>query len=79
MVQKRIGDLERQPELRDVRAVLGARDDPQYPVSRRLGDLEASTNIGYTVGAAAFSLTTAPVAHIAAGPPCSSDFVEFEV
>lgn len=51
--------------------------DPAAPISRT-GETAADGNpIGYTVGCMVYEHGDDPVLHLAAGPPCSTEFMEF--
>lgn len=50
--------------------------DPAAPISRT-GGSAGSNPIGYTVGCTIYEHSAEPVLHLAAGPPCSTEFREF--
>ncbi len=50
--------------------------DPAAPISRT-GGSAGSNPIGYTVGCMVYEHSAEPVLHLAAGPPCSTEFREF--
>ena len=74
----RLGDLSRLVTLNDIKAALAAHDDPDNPVSRRVDPNNISNSIGYTAGASIYELDNPPRLHLAAGPPCETDFECFE-
>jgi len=76
-LEKHLGSVDIKFGVDDVCSALSARDDPKNPVSRRTDDVGPNRFLNYTVGCAVFSLTEPPTARIAAGPPCSTDFVPF--
>ena len=50
--------------------------EPEAPISRT-GGTAGSNPIGYTVGCTIYEHSADPVLHLAAGPPCSTEFREF--
>ncbi|MEM8988360.1 MAG: C45 family peptidase [Pseudomonadota bacterium] len=70
----RLGRQTSRIEVEDVKAALSAHDDPACPVSR-LGD-DRDSLIGYTFGSVIYELTDKPKMHVAAGPPCRTDWIE---
>ena len=74
----RLGDISRLMTLGDIKAALGAHDDPINPVSRPINSGNAGNSIGYTAGASIYELITPPRLHLAAGPPCETAFETFE-
>lgn len=72
---RRIGGAEEvTPEL--IKATLASRDDPDNPVSRRV-DPDKPNVIGFTAGAMIYTLDDDPRMELAAGPPCSTEFLPF--
>lgn len=75
-ISKRLSDTSRPLTLNDIKAALAAHDDPQNPVSRNVNH-EASF-IGFTAGSSIYEFGKAPRLHLAAGPPCETDFGVFD-
>lgn len=60
-----------------IKATLKSKD-PEAPISRTGGTKAGDGNpIGYTVGSMIYEHSDDPVLHLASGPPCSTDFMEF--
>ncbi|MDA9296185.1 C45 family autoproteolytic acyltransferase/hydrolase [Porticoccaceae bacterium] len=62
--------------LEDCKAALSAHDDPENPVSRNVN--HDGNSIGFTAAASIYELGDQPRLHLAAGPPCETDFMTFE-
>ena len=71
---RRIGQGRVTPET--IKAALASRDDAQHPVSRRVEPGQANV-IGFTAGAMVYVLENPPHMEMAAGPPCSTDWMPF--
>ncbi|MEM6581324.1 MAG: C45 family peptidase [Pseudomonadota bacterium] len=76
-IYARLGRTGVEVSLSAVKAALSAHDDPQCPVSR-LGDY-GDALIGYTLASSIYELGDTPKLHIAAGPPCQTDWREVDV
>lgn len=76
-IAARLGNNDQQPTLQDIKAALSARDNPDYPVSR-LGDYQ-DADIGYTFASLIYELSDSAKLHIASGPPCQTDWCEFDL
>lgn len=72
----RLGDPNKTPTLDDVKAALSAHDHPDYPVSRNAN--KTGSAIGFTAGSSIYELSDKPRLHLAAGPPCVTDFLSFD-
>lgn len=72
----RLGDTSKLVGLEDVKAALSAHDDSLNPVSRP-GNNDGNA-IGYTAGSSIYEFSDKPRLHLAAGPPCITDFKTFE-
>ena len=73
---RRLGNMSRLMALDDIKSALAAHDDPNNPVSRNINN-QGST-IGYTAGASIYELGATPRLHLAAGPPCETEFDAFK-
>jgi hypothetical protein len=66
--------------IEDLRAVLSARDDPDYPVSRGGGRNQDDLAIGFTLACSIFELDPAvPRWHLASGPAHCTEMRVFEL
>lgn len=72
----RLGDVSKQLTIDDVKAALAAHDDPDYPVSCNIN--RDGSSMGFTAGASIYEFDDIPRLHLAAGPPCITDFKAFE-
>lgn len=77
-IRNRLGDMSREMALEDIKAALAAHDDHENPVSRQINPNNVSNSIGYTAGSSIYELGATPRLHLAAGPPCETDFETFE-
>jgi isopenicillin-N N-acyltransferase-like protein len=75
---RRIGAIQAPVTLEVIKATLRSRDDSSHPVSRRL-EPDNPNAIGYTAGAMVYILDETPRMELAAGPPCSTAFLDFEL
>jgi len=75
-ISQRLGDPQREPTLVDIKAALSAHDDPAYPVSRNVNPERSA--IGFTAGACIYELGDKARLHLAAGPPCETEFKTFD-
>lgn len=73
---RRLGDTSRLMRLEDIKTALSAHDDQDNPVSRNINTERSS--IGYTAGASIYELGDLPRLHLAAGPPCETEFAIFD-
>ena len=73
---RRIGETNSPITLDVVKATLRSRDDENHPVSRRIEPGNPNV-IGYTTGAMVYILDETPRMELAAGPPCSTEFMSF--
>ena len=64
------------PSLIDIKEALAAHDDPVNPVSRNTN--AEGSSIGFTAGSSIYELGGEPKLHLAAGPPCETEFEVFE-
>ena len=72
----RLGDDSIALTLVDIKVALAAHDDPDNPVSRNTN--KEDSPIGFTAGSSIYEFSDAPRLHLAAGPPCETDFELFE-
>ena len=72
----RLGDTSQTLTLDDIKAALSAHDDPANPVSRNTN--YENSPIGFTAGSSIYELGDVPRLHLAAGPPCETDYEVFE-
>ena len=72
----RLGEASSSTTLQDAMAALASHDDPANPVSRNVNN--EGSSIGYTAGSAIYELGDRPRLHLAAGPPCETDFMVFD-
>ena len=72
----RLGDSSQTLTLDDIKAALSAHDDPDNPVSRNTNN--ENSPIGFTAGSSIYELGPVPRLHLAAGPPCETDYEAFE-
>ena len=77
-ISNQLGDMSREMTLKDIKAALAAHDDHENPVSRQINSNNVSSSIGYTAGSSIYELGATPRLHLAAGPPCETDFKIFE-
>ena len=77
-ISHRLGDRSGEMTLNEIKAALSAHDDPTNPVSRRINPDNINSSIGYTAGASIYEFTESPRLHLAAGPPCETNFEVFE-
>lgn len=75
-ISSRLGDPAKSLDLNACKVALSAHDDPLYPVSRNTNKEDSS--IGFTAGCSIYELGEVPRLHLAAGPPCETDFVSFD-
>ena len=61
-----------------IKTALAAHDDLDHPVSRRIHPDSVNNSMGYTAGASIYELGAIPRLHLAAGPPCETEFEVFE-
>jgi hypothetical protein len=62
-----------------IKAALGSRDDPDYPVSRGGGHNDDDQAIGFTLASSVFELDrTHPRWHLAAGPGHCTEYDVFD-
>ena len=73
---ERIGEAQAPVTPEVIKATLSSRDHPDHPVSRRVEPGNPNV-IGYTAGAMIYVLGETPHMELAAGPPCSTDFLPF--
>ena len=71
---RRIGSGRITPEI--IKATLASRDDADHPVSRTVAPGQVNV-IGFTAGAMVYVMENPPRMELAAGPPCSTDFLPF--
>lgn len=71
---RRIGQGRVTPEI--IKATLASHDDAEHPVSRTVAPGQTNV-IGFTAGAMVYVLENPPHMELAAGPPCSTDFLPF--
>lgn len=62
--------------LDDIKLALAAKDRPDYPVCRTSNP--EGSSIGFTAGSSIYEFASPPRLHLAAGPPCVSDFQTYE-
>lgn len=74
-ITHRLGDPAQTLTLNDIKAALAAHDDPDNPVSRHINN--EGSSIGFTTGASIYELGDRPRLHLAAGPPCQTDFIQY--
>lgn len=72
----RLGDTTQTLTLEAIKAALAAHDDIENPVSRNTN--KTGSSIGFTAGASVYQLGHSPRLHLAAGPPCETEFMIFE-
>ena len=72
----RLGDPQTKLTLNDIKAALAAHDDPDNPVSRNVNN--EGSSIGFTAGSSIYEFSDITRLHLAAGPPCETDFEIFE-
>jgi isopenicillin-N N-acyltransferase-like protein len=72
----RLGEASHLLTLEDIKAALAAHDDRDNPVSRNIN--KAGSAIGFTAGASIYEFSDKPRLHLAAGPPCQTDFLTFD-
>ena len=77
-IARRLGNGASSDALQRIKAALAAHDDPEHPVSRTINSKNTNTTIGYTAGSSIYELGDTPRLHLAAGPPCMTDFKIFE-
>ena len=75
---ERLGNRSRSMTLDDIKAALAAHDDPENPVSRRINPANVGNSIGYTAGSSIYEFSDVPRLHLAAGPPCETEYEMFE-
>ena len=73
-ITNRLDNLHKKLTITDIKSALAAHDDPDHPVSRRKPSEKVTDSIGYTAGSSIYELTVPPKLHIAAGPPCETNF-----
>ena len=76
-ISERLSDSDHAITIADIKAALGAHDDPSNPVSRRINPENSNSSIGYTAGSSIYELGVKPRLHFAAGPPCETEFEIF--
>lgn len=74
-IRGRLKDIRIEPSIENIKLALSAHDDPKNPVSRN--KKSDASSIGYTVGSMIYQFTDTPVLHLAAGPPCETQFYKF--
>lgn len=74
-ISNRLGNEANTPTIEQIKAALAAHDDPDNPVSRNTN--KQGSLIGYTAGSAIYEFDPAPRLHLAAGPPCETDYKVF--
>lgn len=72
----RLGHAEKPVTFDEIKAALSAHDDPNNPVSRNMN--KEGSSIGYTAGSFIYEFGNTTRMHMAAGPPCETDFVSFD-
>ena len=72
----RLGDSEQTLTLADIKAALSAHDNAEHPVSRNAN--KTGSAIGFTAGSSIYEFSDKPRLHLAAGPPCVTDFKTFD-
>jgi len=77
-IETRLGNLSKRISLDDVKTALSAHDDPDNPVSRVINPQNVASSIGYTAGSSIYELCDPPRLHLAAGPPCETEFKVFD-
>ena len=75
-IYKRLSDTSRVLVLDDIKAALAAHDDPENPVSRN--NNYQGSSIGFTAGSSIYEFSNSPKLHLAAGPPCETEYKVFE-
>jgi len=75
-ITKRLGDKNSLVTLDTIKAALSAHDNEKHPVSR--SNTKEGSSIGYTAGSVIYEFTPQPRLHLAAGPPCKTDYSLFE-
>ena len=77
-ISERLGDISQLLTLDDIKAALAAHDDIDNPVSRVISPGNTTNSIGYTASSSIYELGAIPRLHLAAGPPCETEFEIFE-
>jgi len=77
-IETRLGNASRTVTLEDAKAALSAHDDPANSVSRVINPHNSTSSIGYTAGSSIYELGDTPRLHLAAGPPCETEFKVFD-
>lgn len=77
-IYNRLGNVSQPVCLDDIKAALSAHDDPNNPVSRVMNPDNSKSAMGYTAGSSIYEFGDIPCLHLAAGPPCETDFKLFE-
>ena len=75
-ISTRLGETSQDVSLEEIKAALSAHDDPSNPVSRNTnihGD-----PIGFTAGSSIYEFGDIPRLHLAAGPPCETEYELFD-
>jgi len=72
----RLGDTTQTITLKNIKSALAAHDDQENPVSRNAN--KNGSSIGFTAGASIYELGRPPRLHLAAGPPCETEFKAFD-
>lgn len=75
-ISDRLGNVSKKVVLDDVKAALAAHDNPDYPVSCNIN--RDGSSMGFTAGSSIYEFSDKPRLHLAAGPPCETDFVTFD-
>lgn len=75
-IKSRLGCVSSLHILDDVKQALAAHDDPANPVSRN--ENNEGSSIGFTAGSSIYEFSAVPRLHLAAGPPCETEFKVFE-
>ena len=74
-ISNRLGNKKTANTLDDIKAALSSHDDPDNPVSRSTNN--EGSPIGYTAGSSIYELGDKPRLHLAAGPPCETEYRTF--
>jgi len=75
-ITQRLGNTKTKVTLSEIKAALSAHDNPSHPVSRQCN--KTGSSIGYTAGSVIYEFTSPPRLHLAAGPPCETEYLCFD-
>lgn len=72
----RLGDSSKTLTFEAIKAALSSHDDPDNPISRNTN--YTGSALGFTAGSSIYELGDIPKLHLAAGPPCETEFLAFD-